>query len=106
MRKEVNLQTTDSGERLRADLPADSGKSDFRSLHIRIKGGADRFDDVSASPFVQLLKDAPNGTEPRQVRVPPALDNIPLSLLSNNRWSQARRNEARVATASCLLRSG
>ena len=36
-------------------------------MHIRIKGGADRFDDLRASPVVRLLKDQANGTELGQV---------------------------------------
>ena len=36
-------------------------------MHIGIKGGADRFDDLRASPVVRLLKDPADGTEPGQV---------------------------------------
>src|SRR5262249_47200835 len=50
-----------------ADHPAGSGKADFRSMYIGLKGGAGRFDDLVASLFFHLMQYPAEGTEPGQV---------------------------------------
>src|SRR5882762_4797895 len=65
----TNPATSSSSFRRRpgADHPAGGGKTDFRSVHVGIKGGADRFDNLFASLLVRLVKDPTEGTEPAQV---------------------------------------
>lgn len=65
--RDLDVYLTPRRCRSGAGHPAGGGKADFCSVHVGLKGGADHFDDLRASPVVCFLQDQADRTEPGHI---------------------------------------